>query len=121
MKAPKENSRQSILRKIPSVDKILEYEDVEMLLQKYSRGVVLKSIQNILERMREKLLSAKETLISNEKHSIAITAKEIEDEIQSLSKPHLEKVINATGVVLHTNLGRSLLSDESIENIREIA
>ena len=121
MKAPKENSRQSILRKIPSVDKILEYEDVEMLLQKYSRGVVLKSIQNILERMRGKLLSTKETLMSNEKQSIAITAKEIEDEIQSLSKPHLEKVINATGVVLHTNLGRSLLSDESIENMREIA
>lgn len=121
MKSPKEKNKQSVLRKIPSVDKVLEYEDVKMLLQKYSKGVMLKAIQNVLERIREKLLTDKETLIGNEKQSVSITAEEIEDEMKSLRKPHLEKVINATGVVLHTNLGRSLLPDESIENMKEIA
>jgi len=121
MKSPKEKDKQSVLRKIPSVDKVLEYEDVKMLLQKYSRGVVLKAIQNVLGRIREKLLTDKETLMSNEKQSLSVTAEEIENEMKSLRKPHLEKVINATGVVLHTNLGRSLLPDESIENMKEIA
>ncbi len=121
MKSPKEKDKQSVLRKIPSVDKVLEYEDVKMLLQKYSRGVVLKAIQNVLGRIREKLLTDKETLMSNEKQSLSVTAEEIEDEMKSFRKPHLEKVINATGVVLHTNLGRSLLPDESIENMKEIA
>ena len=59
--------------------------------------------------------------MSNEKQSLSVTAEEIENEMKSLRKPHLEKVINATGVVLHTNLGRSLLPDESIENMKEIA
>ena len=121
MKSPKEKNKQSVLRKIPSVDKVLEYEEVKILLQKYSRGVVLKAIQNTLGRIREKLLIDKETLMSNEKQSLSVTAEEIEDEMKSLRKPHLEKVINATGVVLHTNLGRSLLPDESIENMKEIA
>ncbi len=121
MKSPKEKNKQSVLRKIPSVDKVLEYEDVKILLQKYSRGVVLKAIQNVLGRIREKLLTDKETLMSNEKQSLSVTAEEIENEMKSLRKPHLEKVINATGVVLHTNLGRSLLPDESIENMKEIA
>lgn len=121
MKSPKEKDTQSVLRKIPSVDKVLEYEDVKMLLQKYSRGVVLKAIQNVLGKIREKLLTDKETLMSNEKQSLSVTAEEIEDEMKSFRKPHLEKVINATGVVLHTNLGRSLLPDESIENMKEIA
>ncbi len=121
MKSSKENNKQSVLRKIPSVDKVLEYEDVKILLQKYSRGVVLKAIQNVLGRIREKLLTDKETLMSNEKQSLSVTAEEIENEMKSLRKPHLEKVINATGVVLHTNLGRSLLPDESIENMKEIA
>jgi len=121
MKSPKEKDKQSVLRKIPSVDKVLEYEDVKILLQKYSRGVVLKAIQNVLGRIREKLLTDKETLMSNEKQSLSVTAEEIENEMKSLRKPHLEKVINATGVVLHTNLGRSLLPDESIENMKEIA
>ena len=121
MKSPKEKNKQSVLRKIPSVDKVLEYEEVKILLQKYSRGVVLKAIQNTLERIREKLLTDKDTLMSNETQSLSVTAEEIEDEMKSLRKPHLEKVINATGVVLHTNLGRSLLPDESIENMKEIA
>lgn len=121
MSSLKENKKQKSLRRIPSVDKILEYDDVKMLLKNYSRGLVLKAIQKKLAKARKKLLVTQESQPDNEQEAVEITGKAIEEEIQSFSKPHLEKVINATGVVLHTNLGRSLLPEESIENLKNIA
>lgn len=117
----KENSKQNVLRRIPSVDKILECDDVKELLQEYSRGVVLKAVQKKLEKVRKQMLLVQEPLPHNEQIRVEITGEEIEKEIQSFSEPHLEKVINATGVVLHTNIGRSLLSEEAIENLKRIA
>ncbi len=56
------------------------------------------------------------------KSSIGIVrGEEIEQEIISFSKPVLQRVINATGVILHTNLGRSILPDEAIEHMSVVA
>jgi len=117
----RENNKQKLLRRIPSVDKTLERDDVKMLLEKYSRGMVVKAVQSKLETIRRKILAAQKLLPDHGQKAVDITGKEIEKEIQSFSNPHLEKVINATGVVLHTNLGRSLLSEEAIENLKSIA
>jgi len=121
MGLPEENNKQKVLRRIPSVDRALERDDVKMLLQKYSRSVVLKAIQKKLESIRRKILTAQGTLIDEKRKIVDINAEEIEKMIQSFNNPHLENVINATGVVLHTNLGRSPLPEEAIENMKRIA
>ena len=121
MSSSKENNKQKVLRSIPSVDKILECDDIKMVLQKYSRGIVLKAIQKKLERVRQQVRVVQEPLPHNEQIMVDITGREIEEEIRSFSTPHLEKVVNATGVVLHTNLGRSLLAEEVIENLKRIS
>ena len=121
MKSSKENAMRKVLRRIPSVDSVLERDDVTILLEKHSRGIVLKAIQKKLEKLRRKILLAQESLSANKQIAIEVTAEEIEEEIQSFNKPHLEKVINATGVILHTNLGRSLLPEEAVENLRNVA
>ena len=117
----KGNSRQELLRKIPSVDKVLEYDDIKALLQSYSRGIVLKAIQKKLEKVRKSIFSAQDPIPENVQAEVNFTGEEIEEEIQYFSNPHLEKVINATGVVLHTNLGRSILPEEAIENIKRFS
>ena len=117
----KGNSRQELLRKIPSVDKVLGYDDMKALLRSYSRGIVLKAIQKKLEKVRKSIFSAQDPIPENVQAEVNFTGEEIEEEIQNFSNPHLEKVINATGVVLHTNLGRSILPEEAIENIKRFS
>ena len=121
MNSVKANNKQELLRRIPSVDKIIERDDMKALLGKYSRGIVLKAIQTKLENMRKNILNAQEPFSDKETITIDFSDDEIKEVIQSFSNNHLEKVINATGVVLHTNLGRSILPVEAIDNLADIA
>jgi len=121
MNSVKANNKQELLRRIPSVDKIIERDDMKALLGKYSRGIVLKAIQTKLENMRKNILNAQEPFSDKEPITIDFSDAEIKEVIQSFSNNHLEKVINATGVVLHTNLGRSILPVEAIDNLADIA
>ena len=118
---PQEYSTHERLRSIPSVERILESRQVKELLQRYSRTVVLKSIQKKLEKMRRELLRVREPAAGGTPLSVEAIACALEEEIISCATPHLEKVINATGVILHTNLGRSLLPEESMAHLKDIA
>lgn len=121
MNAVEPNGKQAILRRIPSVDKILEREDVRSLLREYSRGIVLKAIQKKLEHIRSNILHADGSLIKKDAVDVDCSADDIKLIIQSFSNRHLKKVINATGVVIHTNLGRSLLPVEAMDSLADVA
>jgi len=121
MSADDATLKRNVLRSIPSVDTILERKEIKALLEKYSRGIVLKAIQKKLDKIRQQIVLGHSFTTDTKVVQVDVTAMEIEDEIHSFSSPHLKKVINATGVILHTNLGRSLLPDEALKNVREIA
>jgi L-seryl-tRNA(Ser) seleniumtransferase len=121
MNAVSKNNKKDRLRSIPSVDKILERADIKELLNQHSRGIVLKGIQSYLQKVREQIVISQKSGPDSEKVKVEITASEVEKEINSFSLTLLEKVINATGVILHTNLGRSILPEEAIMNMQEIA
>ena len=121
MNSVKRKNKQELLRSIPSVDKIIEREDTKALLGEYSRGIVIKAIQRKLENLRRNILNAQEPLSDKEPITVDFPGDEIRGIIQSFSNNHLEKVINATGVILHTNLGRSILPVEAIDNLADIA
>ncbi len=121
MNAVSKNNKKDRLRSIPSVDKILERADINKLLNQHSRGIVLKGIQSYLQKVREQIALSQKSGPDSEKVKVEITATEVEKEINSFSLTLLEKVINATGVILHTNLGRSILPEEAIMNMQEIA
>jgi L-seryl-tRNA(Ser) seleniumtransferase len=121
MNSVKANNKRELLRSIPSVGKIIERDDVKALLREYSRGFVLKAIQRKLENVRRNILNAQEPLSDKEPITVDFSGDEIKEIIKSFSNNHLKKVINATGVILHTNLGRSILPVEAIDNLRDIA
>ena len=116
----KDNEKKDLLRKIPAVDKLLEHPDVAALSEKYSRGLLLKAVQKRLEKVRQRIVLAEET-VSPDTREVTVTPGDIEKEITLLTAPLLKQVINATGVVLHTNLGRSILSDRTLDQVRAIA
>ena len=114
--------RQNLLRMIPPVDKLLEQADIAALMTRYSRGLVVKAVQKRLAALRGTIVTADNVRLQVLKSSIGIVrGEEIEQEIISFSKPLLQRVINATGVILHTNLGRSILPDEAIEHMSVVA
>ncbi|MCX5886593.1 MAG: L-seryl-tRNA(Sec) selenium transferase [Proteobacteria bacterium] len=113
--------RTKYLRNIPKVDEVLENKEVKPLLSRYPRWLVVDAIQNILETYRLKILSSDTSASAAENTPLDLSTALIEERIASYLKPHLRKVINATGVILHTNLGRSPLSRDALSNLREVA
>jgi L-seryl-tRNA(Ser) seleniumtransferase len=114
--------RQQALRKIPSVDELLSRPQVVDLLKVHPRNVVVEAIRKGLERVRDDILRKQDLPKLGEafftfENLYPLFQKEIDLQIQ----PRLRRVINATGVVLHTNLGRSPLHPSAIKHLVEVS
>ena len=105
-------SKNTLLQSIPKVDKFIETSDFNTL----SKTVLLPIIREHFETLRANILNGKITALSENK-----LRKEILEQYHKIMTPSLQKVINATGVIVHTNLGRSLINPESFDKAKEIA
>ena len=103
---------QALLSSLPSVDELLKGAGVVSLLSGHPRAVVVQAIREVLSEAREKIIAARTADTSAEALSAAISRR-----IQKLSAFSLLPVINATGIVLHTNLGRAVLSEKALNNV----
>ncbi|HXH10443.1 MAG TPA: L-seryl-tRNA(Sec) selenium transferase [Alphaproteobacteria bacterium] len=115
-------TQRSILRQLPSVD-VLAQRCVEANgVGRLSRQLLLEAVREVLERKRQQILAADtpEALSTIEVGPEALVA-EVAAWLARAHEPHFQRVINATGVVLHTNLGRALLSRAAVENVAELA
>ena len=99
------------LRALPSVHQLLEDEPASGLIAKHGRPLVRFAIQRVLDEERERRAS------SEPERRWARIAETIEN----LRRPRLRPVINATGVILHTNLGRAPLAAPAAEAAARIA
>lgn len=99
-------------RDLPSVNALLESAGVRSLLEQHPRRVVLDAVRSAVDAARNQG-SAQKT----EQQWVASIASVV----QSLSQPSLRRVINATGVVLHTNLGRAPLAESAVHAMAHIA
>jgi L-seryl-tRNA(Ser) seleniumtransferase len=101
------------LRNLPSVDKILSDKRIHCLEEVYSHDFVLQGVRQYLEEVRRHI--AKGVPLP----SFDQMVESICTLVNSLAEPKLRPVINATGVILHTNLGRAPLSREAIVAMEE--
>jgi L-seryl-tRNA(Ser) seleniumtransferase len=107
-----------MLKNIPKVDKILEWPALRAASQTAPRPVVIEAVRSVLSALRGEILAGP---VSPEAVTEkAITAR-ILREIASSSAPSLKRVINGTGIVIHTNLGRSPLPPAAKSRLCEIA
>jgi L-seryl-tRNA(Ser) seleniumtransferase len=110
------NEKQQLLSSLPSVDEILKSASGAELLRTYPRRFVLQGIRQGIDQKRKEILSGQSADLSGE-----ILTAEIGNIISCLSEFSLKPLINATGVVIHTNLGRSTLSERVLDNIRRVS
>ena len=116
----RENNIQKHLRTLPSVDGILQQEQVKDLLEKYPRWLVVKTAQRVVDEERKKILSSDPDLIPENTFTTEILSGKVSERISEVGQLSLRSVINATGVIVHTNLGRSLLNQEALQNLMEV-
>ncbi len=110
------NDKQSRLRRLPSVDSLLTHDRMQDLAQRYSRELVVDAIRANLEESRQHILQAKDIDL----HPSALLER-IAAYLRQQFQPALRPVINATGVILHTNLGRALLSTAAQQAMLAVA
>ena len=111
-----ESPEAGLCRSIPKTDRILEHEIIQAMLARYPRSLVVAAVRDTLKGARERLRSGAskdvpdlEQLVSSVRQSLCSDGF------------RLKRVINATGVVLHTNLGRAPLSLHAAERISTLA
>ncbi|MDD4334298.1 MAG: L-seryl-tRNA(Sec) selenium transferase [Desulfotomaculaceae bacterium] len=118
-----ENYMGKSLRLLPSVDEVLRDGRVTEMLENHPRIVILEAVRAILTDKRKGILSGAVKMrqdIKKEEYLdmiVETTAAAVKRSVQ----PNLRRVINATGVILHTNLGRALLSKRAREAVNIVA
>jgi len=102
------------LKKIPGVDTLLHSQEIKKLVSETNLDLVKYVIRNVLTELKEGIKSGK-LLVSQ-----PLIIQKIISETRILKSKHLKKVINATGIVIHTNLGRAPYSKELINDTFEV-
>ncbi|MCK4391212.1 MAG: L-seryl-tRNA(Sec) selenium transferase [Desulfobacterales bacterium] len=115
-----DQKQQALLRKVPGVDHVLELWDRTQPVEDVPRAVLVRSIRTTLDRLRTRILAGDglmdETMFS-ENQLLQLAAQEVNKSMEF----NLKRLINATGVVVHTNLGRSLLPETVARHVADIS
>jgi L-seryl-tRNA(Ser) seleniumtransferase len=107
-----------LLRSLPSVDEVLNNTEVEPLTKEYGRDAVLNAIRDVLGALRSELVKEDSSLAS-EDISVEKIIRRVAWHLRQKSTPSLRSAVNASGVILHTGLGRAMLSPKAANAIND--
>lgn len=107
----------NVMKEIPKVDRILSWPKISALLEKHPRPEVLVAVRSVLDQLREQVRHNDDAALLDPGRICARVALEL----TTRSRPSLQAVVNGTGVVVHTNLGRSPLADGAEEAIHTVS
>jgi L-seryl-tRNA(Ser) seleniumtransferase len=110
----------SSLRKLPSVESILEEGRVAGRITPFSKGGVTRIVRETVAAYRERLRTGDLSVGDGAELREAIT-NDVVGELDAIEHATLHRVINATGVILHTNLGRAVLGLETVSAIHNVS
>jgi len=108
----------NVLRNIPSVNELLERPPLKNLVDRASRSAVVTGVRHFLDNLRQEVQNAAAEV---DLPTPAELAERIAHWIATAEAPNLRPVINATGILLHTGLGRAPLAESALEAVVEVA
>ncbi|MBW2055857.1 MAG: L-seryl-tRNA(Sec) selenium transferase, partial [Deltaproteobacteria bacterium] len=112
--------QQALLRMLPGVDYILELSKEDPLFNDIPKSVLVRSIRSVVENLRTIIMDGEQD-ITETKFSDSVILERVKNSVKQAMTSNLKRVVNATGIVVHTNLGRSLLAKDAVENLLTIA
>jgi L-seryl-tRNA(Ser) seleniumtransferase len=104
--------KSALLRQLPQVDELLRHPVVASLLAEQPRRLVLSAVRETIAARRQAILDGQVAELGEEALAAEVTLR-----VQRSAAPRLRPVLNATGVVVHTNLGRSILAEEAVSRV----
>lgn len=110
--------QQAALRRIPSIEKLLAQEEFMALQEQYSRNLVTDTLRAIVDESRRRIFEEARSVDGTDE---SIYLQLVRSKLHEISTSALRPLVNATGTITHTNLGRSLLSESARENLRQVA
>ena len=106
------------LRRIPAIEQLLSSEPFLTMQEDYSRDLITEALRTVTAEIRGQILNSAEIVDNLNESTYAALVRE---ELESLTSPALRPIVNATGTITHTNLGRSLLSVSASESLAQAA
>ena len=115
-----DEKRKTLLKSLPKIDEVILLLEKKNIYSRAPREIVKEVSQKVVQKLREKIVDFPK--IENIESTIDTNyvAQLVEKLIQGLHHCRLQRVVNATGVILHTNLGRAPLSPEALQRILEV-
>ncbi|UCF81321.1 MAG: L-seryl-tRNA(Sec) selenium transferase [Acidobacteriota bacterium] len=113
-------SAKSLLRDLPSVDRLLSEKTVAALAEEYPRGRVKEAAREVLKDLRRAVREGRLDAGAL-RARLERLPQALRERLAGALRPSLLSVINATGVILHTNLGRAPLAEEAVEEVARAA
>lgn len=107
------------LRRLPAVDQVLQAPALREAAPRFPHALVVEAARHRLEELRQRLLAGEE--VAARELELEAIAEDSRHYLEAAFEYHLQPVINATGVVLHTNLGRAPLSQAAREAVERVA
>lgn len=117
----KTTSKSDLYRMLPSVDELLQSAALTPLIAREGQPAVADATRTILSRLREEITARRLTASAMMETAIAGLQDAIARELSRAMQFSLRPVINATGVILHTNLGRAPLAQSALQRVLEVA
>lgn len=112
-------NKNMLYRSIPKVDVLLEDPAIQALIARYSRDTVMEAIHTETDKLRKFIGQCDDA--EKAEMRIRLLTEQIEKTVTAMHTPNMRMVINGTGTILHTNLGRAPISPEHMKRIGEIA
>jgi L-seryl-tRNA(Ser) seleniumtransferase len=105
------------LRRLPSVDRLLNHPETRALVDKFNRAFIVEKCRALLDELREAIRRGEPRAELSEEGILA----RLRRELSAGEAPELRRVVNATGTILHTNLGRALLAEAAVRALADAA
>lgn len=121
MQSNAKSKLQKILAQLPQVDKLLQTSEIQPLLKTYPREMIVDQIRIELEQFRCRINDLRDDQLSTFELNIDQLVRQLSDQIRSTLKPKIRRVINATGIILHTGLGRAPLPKPAQQALIEVS
>ena len=105
----------ALLKQLPQVDELLKHEGLQRAIALVGRDVAADAVRDSIDCVRTAILAGADAL-----PDIDAIAHAAAEQALALTQPSLRRVVNASGVIVHTNLGRSALAEEAIDAVNQI-
>jgi len=116
-----DDHRKELLKNLPKIDDVLLILEKQGLFERTAKEIVKEVCRAVVGDLRESILSGKGNRTEWRMPLIEQVADRVREQVELLHQPRLRRVVNATGIILHTNLGRSPLCPQAVAAIIEVS